>query len=131
MQNLEINRWQWQEQFGYVQARQLGRAQEVLICSGQTANDDMGNPLLRGDMPGQIARALANMEVLFSAADWSLQDIVRVRLFTTDMEAFMQHSSVITKWYARAGCRPVQTLVGVAALAFPEMMVEIEVEAVR
>lgn len=129
MTKRHINPWHWQEAYGYAQAVETAVASRTLICAGQTANDEEGSPLLPGDMAGQIGLVLANIETLFAEAGWSPEKIVQARIFTTDMDLFMQHGNLVSDWYARVGCQPTQTLLGVSRLAFPEMLVEIEVTA--
>lgn len=126
-----VNPWRWQQAYGYQQAVELSGLQDMLVCSGQTPNDNEGRPLLAGDMAGQIDAAFDNIEALFIDAGWSTSDIVQMRIYTTDMDRFMAESDGLIGRLQRDGIATSQSLIGVSRLAFPEMLVEIEVLAVR
>jgi enamine deaminase RidA (YjgF/YER057c/UK114 family) len=130
MERRIINPWTWQDEFGYVQANEVSGAQRTLYCSGQAANDETGAAVLAGDMRGQIGLALANLETLLAAAGFAFADIVRLNIFTTDVDQFYANYDAFIGPLAEAGCQHTGCLIGVARLAFPEMMVEIEATAV-
>lgn len=113
-----------------MQANEVSGVQRTLYCSGQAANDETGATVLAGDMHGQTGLALDNLEMLLAAAGFSLADIVRLNIFTTDVDQFFTHYDAFIGRLAAAGCRHTGCLVGVARLAFPEMLVEIEATAV-
>lgn len=132
-QNMErrvINPWTWQDNFGYVQANAVSGAQRVLYCSGQTANDADGNPMHAGDMPTQITLTLDNLEKLLTEAGFAFKDIVRLNIYTTDVDKFLENYETFITRLAGVGCRHAGSLVGVQRLAYPEMMLEIEATAV-
>jgi enamine deaminase RidA (YjgF/YER057c/UK114 family) len=104
--------------------------QRTLYCSGQAANDASGAAVLAGDLRGQIDLALDNLETVLSAAGFSFADIVRLNIFTTDVDLFFAHYDAFIGRLAEAGCRHTGSLIGVVRLAFPEMMVELEATAV-
>ncbi len=130
MERRIINPWTWQDEFGYVQANEVRGVQRTLYCSGQAANDAQGAAVLAGDMRGQIGLALENLATLLAAADFSFADIVRLNIYTTDVDSFFENYDAFIVPLAEAGCRHTGSLIGVARLAFPEMMVEIEATAV-
>ena len=130
MERRIINPWAWQDEFGYVQPNQVSGVQRTLYCSGQAANDSQGAAVHAGDMRSQITLALDNLETLLAAADFSFADIVRLNIFTTDVDQFFANYDAFIVRLAEAGCRHTGSLIGVARLAFPEMMVEIEATAV-
>lgn len=130
MERRIINPWSWQDEFGYVQANDVRGAQRTLYCSGQAANDAEGAAVHAGDMRAQIALALDNLETVLRESGYSFADIVRLNIFTTDVDAFFTHYDAFITRLAEAGCRHTGSLIGVARLAFPEMMVEIEATAV-
>ncbi|NJN81700.1 MAG: RidA family protein [Caldilineaceae bacterium] len=125
-----INPWDWQEQFGYVQANEVSGVERTLYCSGQAANDAQGAPVHPGDMRSQITLALDNLEKLLHDSNFSFADIVRLNIYTTDVDAFFENYDTFIVRLAEAGCRHTGSLIGVARLAFPEMMVEVEATAV-
>jgi enamine deaminase RidA (YjgF/YER057c/UK114 family) len=130
MERRIINPWTWQDEFGYVQANEVSGAQRTLYCSGQGANDATGAAVLAGDMRGQIGLALDNLEAVLSAAGFSFADIVRLNIFVTDVDQFFANYDAFIGRLAEAGCRHTGSLIGVARLAFPEMMIEVEATAV-
>jgi hypothetical protein len=50
----DINPWEWQDQFGFSQAKDVTDGQRVILCSGQTSVDSNGAPLHAGDMAKQV-----------------------------------------------------------------------------
>jgi enamine deaminase RidA (YjgF/YER057c/UK114 family) len=105
--------------------------QRVLYCTGQTATNADGQPQHIGDVGAQLAAAMDNVEAVLRAGGYGLADIVRLNYYTTDVPTFFAHYGVITQRLAAAGSLPSGTLLGVARLARPELLVEIEATAVR
>lgn len=130
MERRMINPWTWQDEYGYVQANKVRGVQRTLYCSGQAANDETGAAVLAGDMRGQIALALDNLETLLREADFSFADIARLNIYVTDVDQFFANYDAFIGRLAAAGCQHTGSLIGVARLAFPEMMIEIEATAV-
>jgi enamine deaminase RidA (YjgF/YER057c/UK114 family) len=125
-----INPWTWQDQFGFAQAVEVTGSERALFCAGQTSTDADGNPLHAGDMRAQVGQALDNLETVLREAGFDLSQVVRLNSYTTDVDAFLGCYDLITSRLAEAGCRPSATLLGVARLAFPEYLVELEATAV-
>lgn len=130
MERRIINPWTWQDDFGYVQANEVSGAQRTLFCSGQGANDATGAAVLAGDMRGQIDLALDNLEAVLLAAGFSFADIMRLNIYVTDVDQFFANYDAFIGRLAAAGCRHTGSLIGVARLAFPEMLIEVEATAV-
>ena len=130
MERKVINPWTWQDSFGFVQANEISGAERVLICSGQTSVDADGNPVHPGDMTAQLSLALDNLEAVLKQAGFKLSDVVRLNLYTTDVDAFFGAWEAMASRLAESGCRQASTLLGVSRLAFPELMIEIEATAV-
>lgn len=132
MERRAINPWTWQDAMGFVQAMELGPAKRTLLCSGQTSVDANGAPLHAGDMAGQLKQAIANLETVLQAGGFDLTDVVRLNYYTTDIAAFMQGAAAGgMNRLAEVSCHPSSTLLGVAALFHPEIMVEIEATAMK
>jgi enamine deaminase RidA (YjgF/YER057c/UK114 family) len=131
MQRTAVNPWQWSLQFGFNQA-ELGEGQQkVLLCSGQTSVDSEGAAQHDGDMASQLDLALDNLEAVLTEAGMGLTDIVRLNIYTTDVDALIANFGTIAGRFGEAGTRYASTLLGVARLAFPELLVELEATAVR
>jgi enamine deaminase RidA (YjgF/YER057c/UK114 family) len=125
-----INPWSWQDQFGFVQANLVSEGERVLYCSGQTSVDAEGNPVHGGDMAAQLSQALDNLETVLEQAGARLSDVVRLDYYVTDVEALAAAQESVSLRLAEANCRPASTLLVVAGLALPELMVELEATAV-
>jgi enamine deaminase RidA (YjgF/YER057c/UK114 family) len=125
-----INPWTWQDQFGFAQAIEVTGSERALFCAGQTSTDADGNPLHAGDMRAQVGQALDNLETVLREAGFDLSQVVRLNTYTTDVDALLASYDLITSRLAGAGCRPSATLLGVARLALPEYLVELEATAV-
>jgi enamine deaminase RidA (YjgF/YER057c/UK114 family) len=125
-----VNPWTWQEQFGFVHGNVVPAGGRTLFVAGQAATDDEGNPVHAGDIVAQVAKSIDNVERVLQQAGMTLADVVRLNVYTTDVDAFFEaHPSLVARFDA-AGCKPASTLLGVARLAFPEMLVELEATAV-
>jgi len=125
-----INPWGWQDEYGFVQANEVSDAQRVLYCAGQVSVDAEGNPLHPGDMSAQIAQALDNLETVLGTAGFEMSDVARLNFYTTDVDGTMEAWSLIKDRLARTGCRQVSTLLGLARLYHPDILIEIEATAV-
>jgi 2-iminobutanoate/2-iminopropanoate deaminase len=126
-----INPWKWQDPLGFVQANEVTGGQRVLYCAGQVSVDADGKPVHADDIGAQLNRAIDNLEQVLREAGYSLQDVVRLNIYTTDMEGFSANRGVFLDRLLRKGCRQASTLIGVARLARPEFMIEIEATAVK
>lgn len=130
MERSMTNPWKWQDANGFVQACEVRNGQRVLYCSGQLSVDPDGKPLHVGDMRGQINMALDNLETLLKEAGYRIPDIVRVNIYTTAVDECLKNFDVFITRLTQAGGQYSCSLLGVARLAWPETMVEIEVTAV-
>jgi enamine deaminase RidA (YjgF/YER057c/UK114 family) len=131
MERRVINPWTWQDELGYVQANEVGGAERVLLCAGQTSVDGDGQPLHEGDMGAQVGQAFDNLVAVLDEAGFELADVVRLNFFVTDVDAFFGAAEAYGARLAKARCRPASTLLGVTRLALPPLMVEIEATAAR
>ena len=130
MERRVIKPWGWQDEYGFVQANEVSDAQRVLYCAGQVSVDADGNPLHPGDMGAQIAQALDNLETVLETAGFEMSDVARLNFYTTDVDGTMEAWSLIKDRLAQTGCRQVSTLLGVARLYHPDILIEIEATAV-
>jgi enamine deaminase RidA (YjgF/YER057c/UK114 family) len=131
MEKRVINPWEWQDKFGYVQANEITDGKRVLYCAGQVSIDAEGRLVHADDMRAQLILALDNVEMVLKAAGFGLSNVVRLNYYTTDVEQLIANLDAIGGRLAEAECRYASTLLGVASLAFPQLLVEIEVTAVK
>ena len=125
-----INPWTWQDAYGYSQAIEVSGHTRVLRTSGIASADEGGEFQHAGDIAAQIALALDNIEAVLSEAGMSLSNVVRLGMYTTDVDAFNGAYGIVAQRLAAAGCVPAMKLLGVARLADPRMMVLFEATAV-
>lgn len=130
MEQRAINPWTWQDGFGFSQAIEFKKHERVLLCSGQTSVDENGMAVHAGDIGAQIGKALDNLEAVLGKAGMTLANVVRLNIYTTDVNAIFPALPIWAGRLKAAGCQPASTLLGVASLAFPELMVELEATAV-
>jgi enamine deaminase RidA (YjgF/YER057c/UK114 family) len=81
-----INPHSWTIGLGFDQAQLIEGHQRMLVCSGQDAVDASGSPQHPGDMAAQLELALDNLEAIVAAADMSLANVVRLNVYTTDVD---------------------------------------------
>nr|WP_238356316.1 RidA family protein [Kribbella italica] len=115
---------------GFNQGELVSGHTRTLYCSGQTAMNADGKPEHDGDMAGQLALSLSNLEALLAEAGMSLGDLVRLNVYTTDVDLLFQHYGVLASRLGAAGVAPSTTMLGVTRLAIPGQMVELEGTAV-
>jgi enamine deaminase RidA (YjgF/YER057c/UK114 family) len=127
-----VNPWTWQDEFGFSQAVEAVGAERVLLCAGQTSVDADGSPLHPGDMGAQAAQALDNLEAVLKKAGMGLANVARLNFYTTDVDTYLAEGAAVVgmRMGAAGGPPPAGTLLGVARLAFPELLVELEATAV-
>jgi enamine deaminase RidA (YjgF/YER057c/UK114 family) len=103
----------------------------TIYTAGQVSIDERGALVGAADLAAQTAQAMRNVGLALSAAGASYADIVKITTYVVDYKP--EHRSIIGKarspFFAN-GPPPASTLVGVAALAMPEWMIEIEAIAV-
>jgi enamine deaminase RidA (YjgF/YER057c/UK114 family) len=126
-----VNPWTWQDAFAFSQAVVVPAGERTVLLAGQGPVDADGAVLHAGDMAGQIGVAMDNVETVLAATGMSLADVVRMTLYTTDIDRFFEAYGAYAGRLAEAGVQPPASLIGVARLALPGMDVEIEATASR
>ena len=129
MDRIAVNPWEWSLKLGYNQAEVITGATRQVICAGQTAVDAQGAPQYPGDMRAQIRLALDNLEQVLGDADVSFGDVTRLVIYTTDVDAALQHFDLLGLRFGPHGVAPPMTLLGVTRLAIPGLLFEIEATA--
>lgn len=129
MERRIVNPWTWQEQFGFNHGHEVTGPARTLYLAGQVSLDDDGELVHEGDMAGQVNKSIDNIETILSAAGMSLSDVVRLTIYTTDVDEMLANYGALAR-FNDAGANYVSTLLGVARLAFPQLLVELEATAV-
>ncbi|MFD8973221.1 MULTISPECIES: RidA family protein [unclassified Streptomyces] len=125
-----INPVTWSQALGFNQGEVVSGAARTLYISGQTATDDEGKPQHDGDMAGQLALSVDNLEAVLAEAGMTLANLVRLNVYTTDVDALFPHYGVLAARLGAAGVAPASTMLGVTRLAIPGLLVELEGTAV-
>ena len=125
-----INPVSWSQELGFNQGELLEGQSRTLYISGQTAMSAEGTPLHDGDMAAQLALSLDNVESVLAASGMSLANLVRLNVYTTDVDGLFPHYGVLASRLGAAGAAPATTMLGVNRLAVPGQLVELEGTAV-
>jgi len=104
------------------------RVGELLFVSGQAAIDQQGEIVGARDFDAQAEQVFRNLQRVLEAGGSSLDRIVKVTIFLTDMANFPKIVELRGKWFTEP--YPADSIVQVAALALPELELEIEAIAV-
>ena len=115
----------WEESFGYSRAVQIGNTIEV---SGTTASE--GDKVIGvGDVTLQAEYIIKKIEHTLVEAGFSLKDVVRTRIFMTDISHWEEVAKVHS--YLFEDVMPACTLVEVSNLIHPDLLIEIEATAIK
>ena len=114
----------WEKKFGYSRAVKAGN---FVFVAGTTAVDEAGNVIGENDPYQQAIFIYQKIEKALAEAGASMKNIVRIRTFITDIKRWEEVAKAQGEVFENI--RPAATLVEVSALVRPELLVEIEADA--
>jgi enamine deaminase RidA (YjgF/YER057c/UK114 family) len=130
MERTAVNPVAWSLELGFSQGEVVSGDTRTLYCSGQTAVGSDGSPQHDGDMGAQLALSIDNLEGVLGAAGMSLANLVRLGVYTTDVDRLLASYGVLASRLGAAQAVPAMTMLGVTRLAIPGQLVELEGTAV-
>jgi len=124
MKKEHVNPVSWQEKFGYSQGCRVDEAQRLLFVAGQIALDENGDVVGEGDFEAQTRQVFTNLGRVLESAGMTFENLVQIGGFLTDIGQLRTYARVRDE-FVDTSAPPASTTVGVASLALPELLVEV------
>jgi enamine deaminase RidA (YjgF/YER057c/UK114 family) len=115
----------WEPKVGYARAVMVG---DIVHVSGTTGTDPSGKVLAPGDVYAQTRQAIENIENALKRLGLNLEHVVRTRIYLTQIDRWEEVARAHSERFGEV--HPATSLIGVSRLVDPDMLVEIEAEAV-
>lgn len=130
LERTAVNPVTWSLQMGFNQGEVVSGETRTLYVAGQTSMSRDGRSMHDGDVASQLALSIDNLEAVLTAAGMTLANLVRLNVYTTDIDALLPHYGELAGRLGAAGVMPTTTMLGVARLAISGQVVELEGTAV-
>jgi enamine deaminase RidA (YjgF/YER057c/UK114 family) len=115
----------WEDKVGYCRAVKVGNHIEV---SGTVASDENGNVVGKDDAYQQTVFIIQKIERALKEAGASLNNVVRTRMFVTDISRFNEYGKAHGEFFS--SIKPCTSMIEVKGLVSPEYLIEIEATAI-
>jgi len=115
----------WEPIVGYSRAVRIGNQ---VFVTGTTATDAEGNIVGKGNPAAQTLQAIENIRTALRKAGADLEDVVRTRMFVIDIDQWEEIGKAHARYFSNI--LPATTMVQISRLIHPDMLVEIEADAV-
>jgi enamine deaminase RidA (YjgF/YER057c/UK114 family) len=130
LESRTINPTPWLNHFNLHHGIEVTGAIRTLYLSGQTSTAPDGSALHPGDLTAQYRQAWANLKDALAEAGMTPANIVRLNIYTTDVDRLMSVAAELTEAFRADGAQTCSTLLGVSRLFDPALMIELEATAV-
>ena len=128
MNKSQVNPWSWQDAYGFSQAWRVEGAGSVVFISGQGSLDPDGQVVGDGDFEAQTRQTFDNLRTVLQQAGATFADVVKIVVYLADIGRLADFGRIKSSYIE--GPQPASTAIGVASLALPSMMLEVEAIAV-
>lgn len=118
--------WAWDDKLPIAQGKELGN---TIYVSGQIAFNSAGKLVGKGNMKAQTRQVFRNIKAVLRAGGYKMEHVVKINTYITDASKFMEMLEARGNVFGKN--LPASTGVVVAALAFPELLIEVEAVAVK
>ena len=118
--------WTWDDKLPIAQGKEIGN---TIYVSGQIAFNSTGKLVGKGNMKAQTRQVFRNIKAVLGAGGYKMRHIVKINTYITDASKFMEMLEARGSVFGEN--LPASTAVVVAALAFPELLIEVEAIAVK
>jgi 2-iminobutanoate/2-iminopropanoate deaminase len=126
LKNIKINPdWPWLEKYPMTQCV---KAENTIYISGQVALDPEGNIVGVNDMAAQSHQVFDNMEAVLKEAGATMEDVVKITVFMTDLSRFSDFAKIREKKFPSG--MPASTVVSVNGLLLPDLLLQVEAIAI-
>ena len=115
----------WEDIVGYSRAVKVGNVVEV---TGTVSLDEDNNPAFIDDAYGQTKFILQKIEKILEKAGASMKDVVRTRMFVTDISRWQEYGKAHGEFFSKI--KPCTSMIEVKGLISPEYLIEIEATAI-
>jgi len=115
----------WEDIVGYSRAVKVGNIVEV---TGTVSVDENSLPVCKGDAYGQTKFIIEKIEKVLKQAGASLKDVVRTRMFVTDISRWEEYGKAHGEFFS--AIKPCTSMIEVKGLIAPEYLIEIEATAI-